>query len=206
MTPKEEFEKNVWLILQEIYKEYLMTRKSERVEYRPRFMTNYPDPAIQIKLLNKLSEWGAFDLKIEYYSEVDDGTYLLKVEPNKFNEIYAEYKKIHEKYQEKNNPKPKVEIPKRFFLPPLLEQREDILHTLLQEIKRTKFLNQNIEQSYEIGVGWEDDFETVEEYEKILNEFKKTGWIIDFDFKGTTGQAFLRDGRCADGRRQRSRR
>nr|MBA3723397.1 hypothetical protein [Candidatus Levybacteria bacterium] len=76
MTPEEIYNQEVWWILQEIKKEQLYCPKEEKdkvgfsIRTQSEKVDGYILPAdVQRKLLNKLKEWGAFDLR-QSYTEV----------------------------------------------------------------------------------------------------------------------------------------
>lgn len=99
MTPEEEFNQEVWDVLQKVKRELLATEKGKSVAY-PFPTRHFAGMGIisqerQKKLLNKLHEWGALKIREnpwEYPASTDTLFYLDIVQP-KFDETYKKFQK-----------------------------------------------------------------------------------------------------------------
>ena len=115
MTPEEKFNQDVWWILQEIQKDELLAPKNGKVEFLIRAQSKtrtaktdsasyvIPDIETQRKLLYKLTNWKALDVKpvdnILRGSDISNPrVYDLTIKQPRFDELYK-------KYELANNPK-----------------------------------------------------------------------------------------------------
>jgi len=133
MTPEEKFNQEIWWILQEIRKEQLSTPKGEKVEFSLRKPPKYsrktddslPSDEAQRKLLHKLKEWKALDLKPTGFF-MDDNifapptAYLLTIRQLKFDELYRLYESGNS-YSESKNASPETKTSQSIIKPKSLE-------------------------------------------------------------------------------------
>jgi len=128
MTPKEQFNQEVWWILQEIKKEQLSTPKREKVEFSIRDSSrqlekvdnSLPSAETQIKLLYKLKEKQALH-SVEpsgiYHSK---SKFNLTVHQSKFDTLYCLYESGNS-YSENKNTASKTENLQSVIKPKSLE-------------------------------------------------------------------------------------
>lgn len=133
MTPEEKFNQEIWWILQEIRKEQLSTPAGEKVEFSlrkpPKYSRKTDDSLLsdeaQIKLLHKLKEWKALDLKPTGFF-MDDNifapptAYLLTIRQSKFDELYRLYESGGS-YSESKNAAPETKTSQSIIKPKSLE-------------------------------------------------------------------------------------
>lgn len=98
-TPEDNFNSQVWEILQDIKEEYLVTENLSDVKYHMPNVIGYGiiPPDRRKNILYKLKDWGAVKIKGQ-----DAYGFLISINDEKFDEIY-------EKYKEKDTNKQKSE-------------------------------------------------------------------------------------------------
>ena len=108
MNIEEEFGKKIWWILREIKKEQLLTREGGLIEFRLRnsnkkLKKSYlwcPSLETQLKLLEKLKEWGiiTYELIEDIFKDSDiinPTLYRLSIKQPNFDELYKKYERMN---------------------------------------------------------------------------------------------------------------
>ncbi len=102
MTPEEEFNQEIWWILQEIRKEQLATLKGEKVKFKIRYHSGIPSIERQKKLLHILQAKGVLS-ELEIKDDVSDYDLFDKsikcffiLNQPKFDEFYKKWGEIDE--------------------------------------------------------------------------------------------------------------
>lgn len=183
MIPVQEFDRQIYWILEEIVKEDLLTPKGQNIEYVFRIDADSktPSPLTQLKLLRKLAEWGALEIKGDSTNGLGDSLSSLKLNPKRFDEIYMEYSRKNDCRTE---------------MPPLISVEDRILYDLYKIAKSKKDVNEI--KTYEIfiaSIGYE---KIIEEYANCLQKLKETGLIIDYSFKKVVLEKYEKDGKLVD--------
>lgn len=163
MTPEEQFNQEIWWLLQTVKKELLLTptRANVKINIIHLVEGEASSPAIRDipKLISKLEEWRVWKIKTTYnphsegsYGDIINDTvdldrateFLLKINKPRFDELYKKYKK-REKYEERKKDRVRSEIQKNV---------EDIIGALRKPKEARAEKAVNISYNTKTGVGY----------------------------------------------------